>query len=381
MQIINIFYLLIFVDTFRLDYRHGEYYALDMKTKKYLKNLFIFTVLSCLILEACEIPVFRYALERWQADKYKLVISKPESGQLSEQDKELVKKLEKMLPINGGNVNLDIEIKEGEAGVTTAELFYPSSVKSRSSLWRGFLNKENVDLLVNSPLRKEIVNKLLSGESVVWLLVDASPETEKSLKELSQEIAAGFQLSEEIIQMDDLNKINSITTKKELDNVIRSTVPLKISFSTISISRDDAKEEIFLNMLLNQLPHLRYSKEPVAIPIFGRGRFLEPAPLSKIDRETVKKLATYLCSGCSCTVKSENPGVDLLLDVPWAEYISESVIKIKEIPAVSSVAGDLDETPAEESENAEIKQGNSLVYILVILGGGIMSLIIFSRLK
>ena len=154
--------------------------------------------------------------------------------------------------------------------------------------------------------------------------------------------------------MDEADRIDAMSTKKELDNLIRSSVPLRISFKTLRVSRDNTDEEIFIKMLLNQSVHQADVKEPIAIPIFGRGRCLDGLPASKLTLESLKEITKYLCSGCSCTVKAENPGVDIVMNVPWEDYISDSVMTVKTLPPLTGIL----ETQEEEIEKVEATVGS-----------------------
>ena len=345
--------------------------------KTFLTLSFIFSFL--LSSQACEIPVFRYALERWAADKYQLLISRPASGFTAE-EKEILNKLYSRLPDKEGNLNLSISIQESDAPVTSFELRYPSQVKAKAPVWNGLFNEENTSLLLNSPARIKLQELLLQGQSVIWIAIDPNEKILNDLEKYSALFSDKYKLSEEIIQMDEKDKIDSITTKKELDNVIRSTIPLKISFSILKINRNDPQEELFLNMLLAQWPGLRYTDKALVIPVFGRGRFLEAAPAEFLNEQSYKKLTDYLCSGCSCTVKSENPGIDLLMDVPWSQYISESVLKIKAIPSLSGISADLkegkNETPVPEAKE---KSSGIYQYLLILIGSGLLILYLFKK--
>ena len=348
-----------------------------------MKLFYLITVLLTFLLntKACEIPVFRYALERWAADKYQLIISKSASG-FTDEENTILEKIYSRLPDKDGNLNLNIIIKESDLPVSTLELRYPSQVKAKPAVWKGLFNKENVDRLINSPARQKLKKLLLEGQSVIWVAIDPDTQTLEGLDKYSQLFSGKYKLSEEIIQMDEKSKIDSITTKKELDNVIRSTIPLKISFSTLKIDRNDPQEEILLNMLLAQWPDLRYSDKGVVIPVFGRGRFLEAAPAELLDQLSFKKLTDYLCSGCSCTVKSENPGIDLLMDVPWSQYVSESVLKIKAIPSLSGISADLSKEKTDEKpEEIKIEEKgiSPFQYLIILLGSGLTILLLFRK--
>ena len=304
-------------------------------------------ILLCLFLWgpslfSCEIPVFRYALERWQADSYTLKINAPQNRDLSEQEKLLIEQLTLKLRGEGGYANLQLKAQKGSSNFPSLELLYPKASGILKPAWKGLLNKENMEQIVSSPARKKLEKYILNGESIIWIVIENGNESEddafvKSLSEKLVVASKDLKLSDGIIQMDDADKIDAMATKKELDNLIRSTVPLKISFQTLRISRDDPQEELFLKMLLGQSVSLRSVTEPVAIPVFGRGRCIEGVPASKLSIEALKELTSYLCSGCSCTVKAENPGVDIVMNVPWADYVSDSVMQVKALPPLTGI--------------------------------------------
>ncbi|MEC7861566.1 MAG: hypothetical protein VYC70_02935, partial [Verrucomicrobiota bacterium] len=57
--------------------------------------------LALSFLEACQVPVFRYALERWSADKYELAVFS--KGELTEAQQSLIDEI-------GDDVNLEVVV-------------------------------------------------------------------------------------------------------------------------------------------------------------------------------------------------------------------------------------------------------------------------------
>jgi hypothetical protein len=93
---------------------------------------------------------------------------------------------------------------------------------------------------------------------------------------------------------------------------------LKIAFSTVRLARTDQAERVFVSMLLETEPDLRtYHDEPMVFPVFGRGRVLYALVGEGINRENISEAAQYLVGACSCLVKAENPGLDLLMLADW----------------------------------------------------------------
>ncbi|MDB4608436.1 hypothetical protein OAH10_01810, partial [bacterium] len=59
---------------------------------------------------ACQVPVFRFALERWERDSYTLVIVPGASGKLSPAENEVRKILESGGGSDLGNLNLEVRL-------------------------------------------------------------------------------------------------------------------------------------------------------------------------------------------------------------------------------------------------------------------------------
>ena len=71
-------------------------------------------------------------------------------------------------------------------------------------------------------------------------------------------------------------------------------------------------------MLLASEEDLRgFQNEPMAFPIFGQGRVLYALVGKGIKVETVDRAAQFLIGSCSCQVKEQNPGVDLVMATDW----------------------------------------------------------------
>ena len=154
------------------------------------------------VAEACQVPVFRYALERWRPDPYELVIV--HHGPLTkEQTPILVHLEESLVGPNGPIVNLRYETidlaKEkqqpdhwkklhGDSKAATAHLFYPHEAYQKDSrpIWSGDFTKEKVDVILDSPMRRELVKRILAGDSAVWLFLESGnkEEDDKLLKTL-----------------------------------------------------------------------------------------------------------------------------------------------------------------------------------------------------
>lgn len=296
---------------------------------------------------ACQVPVFRYALERWESDFYTVLISPAAAdGEISAAEKEVVELLESAQsdPATGANifVRIDDQAKAEHRG--KMRLFYPQKIRGLepAPIWTGAISAENAQKIVHSPARREIVERILSGQSAIWLLVrSGNPEKDQTaLKELEAfateakdvlDIPEGVVTQEEALEGD---------FRGNPDNILRAEVPLKIEFTSLTVSRDDPAEEVFLAMLTNLEDDLHeYENEPMVFPVFGRGRVLEPLIAAGINRDNALDYSGYLCGACSCEVKDQNPGMDLVVSANWDEALDGNTVVIDKIlPPLSGTA-------------------------------------------
>ena len=290
---------------------------------------------------SCQVPVFRFALERWEADSYSLVIVPGSQGKLSAAEEEVAAFLQSKGRTGAPAANLKIRIdteKVGESSGASMTLSYPPGLggADANSIWSGAMTMENARVLVDSPARREIVARLLKGESAVWVMVE-SGDTGKDDSAVV-EIEKAFLKAESVLKIPD-GVLTVDEAQEDSDDVLRSSIPLKIDFSLIRISRDDAAESIFREMLLHLEDDLgEFEAEPMVFPVFGRGRALEPLIGRGINSENVFEHASYFCGACSCEIKNQNPGVDLLIAANWEEAIVGSEVAVeKALPPLMGI--------------------------------------------
>jgi hypothetical protein len=290
-----------------------------------------FVVLALVsIAAACNIPVFRYALERWRPDACDLIVFHDKS--LSDQDDALVAKLQKLgdatrkvANLQTMKVNLSsnaIELREYQ------DLWLDLKSKRETSLpfvvvrssigegrkvnnWLGSLNEVEKSGVLESPKRTELIRRLLKGDAVVWILVKSKDESKSKAahKLLADRIQS---LSQELELPEGLGLPGS---------ELFSDVPLLLDFSILEIDPADSQEKYLVDLFHGFEPDSVASGDPLVVPVFGRGRALEVIPASRLDAGLIGDLARFLCGACSCQVKEKNPGFDLLLTNPWDEAL------------------------------------------------------------
>lgn len=272
----------------------------------------------------CPIPVFRYALEYWEPDPYRLTVL--HSGPLEAREKALAGAL-KEASAGRGRANIDIRLldaaAEGAAGEPLLELVpgdelpllvlqYPFIDGIEEPLWKGPFDAQNVDAVLRSPAREHIAGRLAGGANV-WVLLPGGDRRKDAaaLEVLERELAR----LEGILELPD----------PELWWTGRdSSDRPEVRFETYTLSRDDPLERHLVNMLLKSEPGLGgFGSEPMVFPVYGRGIALWAIVGKGINSWNITDAAEFLAGPCSCQVKMLNPGVDLLIEKDWESAVSK----------------------------------------------------------
>lgn len=326
----------------------------------------------------CQVPVFRFALERWDADNYRVVVF--EKGPSDATAKKLIERLQNASRLtesgesSAGHANFTIERAnidhltdaqqwsllgwEDIDSFPAMQIYYPESTGIESPLWQGNITDANIDALLASPVRKELVRRITSGDSAVWVLTEsadvvANARAEENLITYLKSAEAQLDIPEGVIRPEELESaINTRDIPVEMDDVLRSRIPLKIAFSVLRLNPQDPAEAIFSRMLTQGDSPKTSPSLPTAIAVFGRGRMMPGIPAERITEKSILGAATYLCGACSCQVKEQNPGLDLLVVADWSEHLQDGLIVTeRELPPLSG-AGDLASPAATAVPNA-----------------------------
>lgn len=287
---------------------------------------FIFWLGSVLVSPACQVPVFRYALERWAPTEY-LVSIVPAEGGFTDAETKALEILRAAPSDSTSPVNLEIQIEpsaSGARGPAQIALRYPHKLRDdrKEPIWEAALTEQNVQRLLDSPVRRELRRRLLAGESTIWVLVESGDPAKdgaaaESLTPALAEAQSSLKLPDGVLSPEDSAKRTGPRANEHAE-ALRTDLPLKIEFSLLRLSRNDPAEAALLAMLTHLEDDLgSYAKEPMVFPVFGRGRVLEPLIGAGIHRDNVMEHSRYLCGACSCEVKDQNPGIDLLVAANW----------------------------------------------------------------
>ncbi len=260
----------------------------------------------------CSIPVFRYALEHWSPETYLVRVSS--DSKWSESQLALVRELSELEK----TANIRLIVSEGQRATgenhdsARLEVHMPRAVDGASPMvWDGPFTKETIQRLLSSPVRQRICQGLANQDSVAWVFLESGDSAVDDAK--------FFKLEMELRRLERVIKLPPIDAA-DLKDLSKSPEELKIQFSAHRLSRSDPSEAAFVSMLLATESDLREEFEqgsPMAFPVFGRGRVLYALLGDGIATSTIEEACRFLAGACQCTVKADNPGIDILASFDW----------------------------------------------------------------
>lgn len=340
-----------------------------------LTGAFVATTTALL---ACSVPVFRYAFEQWNPDLFTVTVY--HDGELTEPQQALLQRLQpaEIDAAHVGNlqvVTVDLssaEVARPEAkwqgAVTPGAAWMTAQTPAKkgppTEVFSADFTSDNVELLLASPKRETITSSLLRGDSAVWVLLECGNK--------EADDAAAEVLTTELERLQQTLKLPEIE-EKDLEEGLLTLDPaeLKIRFSVVRVDRNDPAEQAFVSMLLATEPDLNdpeFREQPMTLPIFGRGRSLYALIGKGINKDTIEDTCRFLTGACQCTVKAQNPGVDVLTTVDWNMLVGsapeslqlerESVTGPPELVAIppgssaSPLAGELTEAGPAQGTSA-----------------------------
>jgi len=293
--------------------------------------------------QACDVPVFRYALERWPSVPYEAALL--HRGPLTEAETKAADRLDSVPAANLRVRRADLSNESGarlerlwdEAGrpkLPCVVLRYPLELGIATPIWVGPLTDENAGAVADSPARREVGRRILEGDSAVWVLLESG--------NAERDAAARSLLEKHLKQANETVELppglaDVPQGRAQIFAVL--SPPVHVHFSLLAVAHADPAERIFSAMLLNSEPGLtEYASQPMVFPIYGRGRSLYALVGKGITEENVLEACRFLVGACSCIAKAENPGTDLLMAADWEAGLDGSAVNVVEPQPLVSLA-------------------------------------------
>jgi len=345
------------------------------------------SVFSVSSLWPCDVPVFRYALERWPVEIYEVTVY--HRGLLSHEQSKDVEALKRYSQafLNHSNfiirdIDLDmqpelapqaLQLCLGTSDLPYLMVHYPGNLKEKRIIWSGPLSGIAARGIIDSPVRREISRRILSGETAVWLLVESG----NSLKDNATESV----IKETLAMMEKKLKLPEVVT-----GVAPQGAPdLRIGFSLVRLSRSDPEEKFLVRMITHSESDLeQYKSWPMAFPIYGRGRVLYALVGQGINEDNISEACAFLAGPCACEIKYSNPGMDLLMPVDWEEGIGGSWVDAVALPPLATLAAIAKGSEAGKFNNQVDNSNNPLyrnIFLVLALVVVVIALVSFKLLR
>ena len=296
---------------------------------------------------ACSVPVFRYALEHWRPDPYVVFVF--HSGDLTKEQQAVVDLMQpkgangnlvanvlvNVIDVDADSDPITLQIRQDNPSdqLPWMVVLSPPKWGPAQTTWQGEFTTNSAAMVLDSPAREQISTKLIDGESVVWVLLECGRKEEDD--------HAFDVLTTELKKLETRIKLPEIE-EEDLGDLSVAPDALKVVFSAIRISRDDEKERALVEMLLRVEPDLLEEpqvSQPMAFPVFGRGRALYALVGKGIAPDVIEEASVFLTGGCQCTVKAQNPGVDLIMNVDWDKVVIPTEALDEDLPPLAGFSG------------------------------------------
>jgi hypothetical protein len=168
---------------------------------------------------------------------------------------------------------------------------------------RNYSNLAELKGLTSSPLREQIAKEIMGGKLCVMLLLTSG------------------------------NEVKDSKSRQTILKTLNAS-PFKSVITFLEVNRNNAEEAHFVDMLLQVEDDLKDIEGPMLFGIYGRFRALEPLVAGGMTGENIGYMISFFTADCSCLIKDNLPGADMLFTNDW------------ENPAPALVNKILDENPS-----------------------------------
>ena len=324
---------------------------------KHLTSIAALCFVITQLASACTIPVFRYALDRWPADQYGLAVN--EEWARSDAGEALLKDI--------GDLARRFQFVPSDKTAGEMDLLIPA--RGSMPIWSGKADAAILKQLATSPARRELVAAILEGNSAVWVMVRGG--------DASADKAFEARLRK---RLDYLQSVAAIPPQDPFDPESRlgPGPELKVGFKIVAIDRRDRAEQMFLKMIVGpDGESFLESDLPFAAPVFGRGRVLGAFTAEQLDEEGIDELSLFLLGACSCQVKAQNPGWDLLLDTDWDTELTGIAMATErgEMPSIEEFKAETPELVVFKASSQDVALTPKGPSRELVLGLGLLSLL------
>ena len=298
--------------------------------------LFLVGVVFAFRALACDTPVYRYAMYRWDPSPYEVYHF--HSADMEEKFAAAKKELneardEKVTPLNVAvypvNLAKDPELKTVPRDVRRIwQAKVEEGIKTPATLivnpkgyevHCGALAAADVSHFADTPARKQIGQLLSKGHCGVYVLLLGKDNTlnesaKKAVAKVVKDVNSG-----DLSLYAGPDARNPLRPAKEDEDKDADEKPPHSAASLVFTQKDLKAQDPWLYRSLMAVENDLYDfqEEPMLFVVYGRGRALPPYIGKGIAYENLVEITNFVTSACSCTVKDQNPGVDLPMAFDW----------------------------------------------------------------
>lgn len=232
-------------------------------------------LLSAILSLACTTKVSEWVLVNAPAGRYTLIYF------YKDQISETVRNKNASVARETSTANIDFRsVENREIAQPYYALYYGKRLFAR------YNDAKDLTGLTVSPLRQKIASEIMTGKlCVLTYLTTGNKEKDDR----------GMQI------------IRNALNDSPFRNIITVT----------ELNRNSSEESHFVSLLLNVEDDLKTIQEPMLFGVFGRFRSLEPLLGKGITEENIKLMIDFFTADCSCVIKDDLPGIDILFTDNW----------------------------------------------------------------
>jgi hypothetical protein len=278
---------------------------------------------------ACKTPVYRYALYNWRPSPYRVYYlhsgekipagdARTNAAIINARDGKPAANIELHVVRVDDPASLDAlpAAARNEAADFIADLppdqlpRYVVVDPNAGQLHSGPLTDGEVSALVDSPIRRQANRLIEQGHAAVFVLLTgkdakANARAEKEIDSIIKAVADGK------IEAPKLPGDDPSASEPE------PAAPPPLKIASLKLVRDDPSERWLVRCLLQVEDDLSDSDEPMVFAVYGQCRANPPLVGDGIDSEQLATQIKFVLGPCTCTIKEQNVGLDVLARHDW----------------------------------------------------------------
>jgi hypothetical protein len=176
-------------------------------------------------------------------------------------------------------------------------------------VYEGPLTVADVRAIADSPVRRKLVEQVAAGKAAVMVVIEGDEDEDN---------AAAIKLIEATISRAAEGEL-SPAPDFTLSTTPPDAKPAQVDVGLLRIRRDDPAEKWLVLSLLHLEPEIDERTDTMVFSVYARGRVNPPAIGTGISADELERQVKFVLGPCACTIKHDNPGMDLALVANWDE--------------------------------------------------------------